>query len=506
MTRTQTSVARLSLALVVSLVGLGCTVLVSGDPPAEIACRPVAGGPDPCFAALGTGYRCSSSDPMTTGQCMNTCDMAEICNGEDDDCDGMTDEGLDADSDGYTWCPTGPSELDCDDDDADVNPGRGDDPCDGIDNDCKPSTLDGSSQCSGGQICDPQMGCVNVHCGLDPSICTSDRYCDRSTEPPSCQLTDASCFATPCTAPARCNPDTGTCVPGDVPVGGACNYDSECQTSLCVPRQASRIPADIAVGSVGVCSRMCCSDSDCGSSELCWASGTGTQVCLPRAIFGGSTHGAPSSAVCSSGGDCPDVCRATVDDAYETANRVAAECISGNMNDVTCTAGRDILGYYDSCWGMTGRPYCIGGTCGVHDCVDSSDCDSGACVGSICVDGCGRTEDCRAGVSGSAFEQVYCSYRTLTVDGQRGVRPVCTYAPRGTGRTGTTCTSDGDCRDRTCIDSRGRTTAVDLRCADTCCHDEHCGPSEQCRPTYAHGNWEMHCLTRPTFSVRGTPP
>jgi hypothetical protein len=224
-------------------------------------------------------------------------------------------------------------------------------------------------------------------------------------------------------------------------------------------------------------------------------------------MFVGSTYGEPSSAVCTSGADCSDVCQAAVDDAYDTANRVAAECVSGSMNDVSCVAGRDFLGYYDSCWGMTGRPYCLDGTCGVHDCVDNTDCDSGVCVGRICVDGCGHTEDCREGYSGTAFEHVYCAFRSVTVDGQRGVRPVCNYAPGGTGRTGTTCSTNAECRDLTCVDSRGRTPAVDLRCADTCCHDEHCGPSEQCRPTFTGvGNWEMHCLTRPTFGLLGTPP
>jgi hypothetical protein len=73
-------------------------------------------------------------------------DQTEACNGADDDCDGITDEGFDADSDGV-WLDSvdclatygGP--LDCDDNDDAVFPGFDGEPaadeiCDGFDNDC----------------------------------------------------------------------------------------------------------------------------------------------------------------------------------------------------------------------------------------------------------------------------------------------------------------------------------------------------------------------------------
>ncbi len=57
--------------------------------------------------------------------------MTEICDEQDNDCDGGIDEDFDADQDGWTTC-----KGDCDDLQAVVNPGMSFDPIDGLDNDC----------------------------------------------------------------------------------------------------------------------------------------------------------------------------------------------------------------------------------------------------------------------------------------------------------------------------------------------------------------------------------
>lgn len=87
-------------------------------------------------------------------------DMAETCDGEDNDCDGEADNGLgtwssflDADGDGYgdestevVDCATPSGYIttgeDCDDTDSGVNPGAAE-TCDGIDEDCDGSVDDG---------------------------------------------------------------------------------------------------------------------------------------------------------------------------------------------------------------------------------------------------------------------------------------------------------------------------------------------------------------------------
>lgn len=61
----------------------------------------------------------------------------EVCNGEDDNCDGRIDEGYDKDGDGYTTCGG-----DCDDRDPSVHPDAVE-RCDGKDNNCNGLADDG---------------------------------------------------------------------------------------------------------------------------------------------------------------------------------------------------------------------------------------------------------------------------------------------------------------------------------------------------------------------------
>jgi len=102
----------------------------------------------------------------------------ELCDGVDNDCDPTTDEDDDLDGDGYRLCE------DCDDDDALVNPDA-EEACNSLDDDCDPATDenldsdgDGFSLCDGD--CDDTD--TNVYPGA-PELCDGlDNDCDGTVD------------------------------------------------------------------------------------------------------------------------------------------------------------------------------------------------------------------------------------------------------------------------------------------------------------------------------------
>ncbi len=72
----------------------------------------------------------------TDGDGVADCMEVEVCDGADNDGDGEIDEGFDVDADGYTSCGSEELPADCDDDDALINPGADELDEDLTDNDC----------------------------------------------------------------------------------------------------------------------------------------------------------------------------------------------------------------------------------------------------------------------------------------------------------------------------------------------------------------------------------
>ncbi|HET8945698.1 MAG TPA: putative metal-binding motif-containing protein, partial [Candidatus Polarisedimenticolia bacterium] len=113
----------------------------SGDPQIGSACD----GPD--ADRCNEGVRFCAAGSLTCSD--TTTDTVEQCNGLDDDCDGIVPQNeLDQDADGYRPC-TG----DCNDTNAAVHPGATE-ICDTLDNDCNPSTPNGSADPQFGAACD----------------------------------------------------------------------------------------------------------------------------------------------------------------------------------------------------------------------------------------------------------------------------------------------------------------------------------------------------------------
>jgi hypothetical protein len=157
------------------------------------------------------------------GGCAGTCvPRTEICNGEDDDCNGIADDDVDGDGAacaagfdlqraGVGVCRAGRlrclgGALLCA---GSVAPGP--ELCNGQDDDCD-GVVDGHSGCPDGHLC--AMGACAPACGADAGPCDGDRRCADLADGTSCA--GAGCACLPC-PPGGC----GSLPPVDAPADSA---------------------------------------------------------------------------------------------------------------------------------------------------------------------------------------------------------------------------------------------------------------------------------------------
>lgn len=432
--RTEARGAWCLAAMLTAVCGAGCSVIIAPED-VLVLCEQAPGAPDPC----PLGFTCVDGRCIApAGGCVPS--DVESCNGEDDNCNGFVDEGVDGDGDGFTFCGTprgddgnflaGPTRaefVDCDDSNREVYP-NAPDLCDGRVNRCPASglpddtaTCQGSFVCIGGRCADP------LDCTAQPSLCASRQVCDPGT----LRCVETTCTPASCASDERCDPGSGNCVPL-TPLGDACNVDAECASGLCITREVLGLVDGMQRG---VCGRACCDDAQCGAAGggECVQAVTGARTCLPTGRAGAlgvptsNTRGCFSffeAGALACGLEQSAVCR------FDTDGQICSfVAFASCLND------------------------------GVYGCGDPCDAGSRCAVG----------ERCQYVEAGNTW------------------LGRCTDLSEGA-PTGAMCGSNDACRDGACIDGR---------CAAPCCTDADCGTG-RCAPSPAGGGFApMRCRLAP---------
>jgi hypothetical protein len=347
-------------------------VVAFGVPPGTQTVEDIAmaGGtdaPGPNLAAYATD---EASLSLAVSQIVQDAILVELCNGADDDCDGLTDEGF------TTWCDvpggvTTPTLC--------ADPG---DPCDGIDDNCYLGTDDEARNSCG--LCGPDCQCSVELCNA------IDDDCDGQTD-------EGYDLVGPCDGP-----DADLCENGVKSCGGC----TETIESL----ESCNELDDNCNGLTDEFLTQACS-SGCGA---------GTEVCV-GGVWANCNAPEAGTEVC----DCQDNdCDGETDESTCAAPSVClpppyCQCALPCGNEELCPPGTvpsdpdldspDCFCRPDSCAGVDcpltekGLHVCVDGTCHpiceVNRCTAPLICDpvTGACVPEGCGAGCAEGQFCVAG-------------------------------------------------------------------------------------------------------------
>jgi hypothetical protein len=314
---------------------------------------------------------------------------AELCNGRDDDCNGLADFAVamgnleDDDGDGVPDLGCGaPLGTDCDDSSAAVGPG-GAELCDGRDNDCDTRVDEGASTAiffrdADGDGFGSEASGTRVGCTGPEGFVLRGGDCDDGASGGSrfpgaaeaCDGRDDDCDGTFDEAPASlscalpnarsvCEPGVGCVVASCDPGFGACTGEGPgCETDL---------RNDVLF--CGSCDSPCLSDNVAGTPS-CVAGACVVPACMP-------TYGD-----CNDDGH--DGCEVLLDFSPDHCGRCGNACVSGPFASATCSLGRCFtscaFGHFD----CDGRP-----ENGCESTVDCATCGPGR----LDCDGMGSCED-----------------------------------------------------------------------------------------------------------------
>jgi hypothetical protein len=362
---------------------IGC--LDANDPDESNPPQCINGASQPCGSATGV---CTQGVRVCANSIWGGCDGgvrpgSEACNGFDDDCNGVSDDGVsetcsvfgcagaraclpDAGVDGGLWTLCIPISATTE-------------VCDGLDNNCNGAVDEGVvrtctvNSCTGIQVCVPDGGGSFTACApanpLAETCNGMDDDCNGSVDD---GLPDLSCGVGQCrrTAAACVGGLPGTCTPG-MPTAEVCNgADDDCNGFI----DDGLMPLTCGIGA---CFR---------STPACVAGDAG--VC---------TAGMPGAETCNG---LDDDCNGTPDDGLGNLScgvgacaRTVAACTGGSAG--TCVAGNPVAETCnlvdDDCNGVVDNLPNL--TCGVGQCARTA----AACVAGMagtCTPGAPVAETC----------------------------------------------------------------------------------------------------------------
>jgi hypothetical protein len=451
-------------------------------------CDPGDGDGDGQRATSAGGTDCDDADPRTFLGAPDDCRTPEA-----ESCEapiGCAEQGGDADGDGYVARATS-GRGDCDDTDPTIRPFAGEDPCDGVDNDCDgivdevvrprdptPGVFDGCVRAGGGAV--PldynASSASSEHCGGCGLATSADEDCCGGVRTPIDQVGQCGACGRGCGIHTRCQ-ESGTnedgnvyecvCAPdatgrwadcdGTIPSGGGCESDLDTDVSNC-----------------GTCGR------PCGPNERCEA---GSCVCEGSFLdcdgmtsTGCEVNGALDVANC---GRCGMAC---------TLAAASEACVMGACAIASCDAGFgdcDMAAANGCETPLSTLTHCgrCGETCGsianaTRTCSSARRCDYTSCTSGFADCDMNRSNGCETATSSTLTAcgscTTNCNTTVLNATGRTCVMSTCGY--------GACAAGFGDCDANR---ANGCERALDTithcgACGNACGAGETCNASGDC--------------------------